>query len=224
MAVNGTRDNPIAAPRGKVVGGSSAINSCIALRPEPTDFEEWSSLAGTTWSWESVLPYFLKIENDFDFSNQFHSNSGPLPIRRWTEAELLPLSSAFIAACINEGFTFTEDLNYPNSSGVGVLPMNLINGQRQSATKIFLDTARVRDNLTIWSETTVDRIIFEGVRAIGVAVLRESRELIVSGKYDNFVCRYILHSYDSNEIWNRLFKRIRTTRHNYSRRSSRSRC
>jgi choline dehydrogenase len=59
--------------------------------------------------------------------------------------------------------------------------MNLINGQRQSATKIFLDTARVRDNLTIWSETTVDRIIFEGVRAIGVAVLRESRELIVSG-------------------------------------------
>ena len=87
-----------AFPRGRVVGGSSAVNTAIALRGAPEDYGEWAALGNDEWSWEKVLPYFRKLENDLDFDDDYHGRSGPVPIRRYREDELTPVQAAFMKA------------------------------------------------------------------------------------------------------------------------------
>src|SRR5205085_8068770 len=85
-------------PRGRVVGGSSAVNTCIALRGQPEDFDEWAEFA-PEWSWASCLPAFKRLERDLDFgSDEFHSGDGPLPIRRHPPAEWVAWQAAFVEA------------------------------------------------------------------------------------------------------------------------------
>ena len=85
-------------PRGRVVGGSSAVNTCIALRGMPYDYDEWASLGLPEWSWEQCLPAFKRLETDLDIDNQWHGHSGPIPIRRHAPAELVPWQAAFVEA------------------------------------------------------------------------------------------------------------------------------
>ena len=86
-------------PRGRVVGGSSAINTCIALRGHPYDFDEWAALGLDDWSFEKCLPAFKRLEHDLDFDNEWHGQDGPVPIRRHPPSELVPWQAAFVAAC-----------------------------------------------------------------------------------------------------------------------------
>ena len=82
-----TAGRTTAFPRGRVVGGSSAVNTAIALRGVPEDYDEWATLGNDEWSWNKVLPYFRRLENDLDFDDDFHGRSGPIPIRRYREDE-----------------------------------------------------------------------------------------------------------------------------------------
>ena len=87
---------PMHFPRGRVVGGSSAVNTCIALRGQPFDYDGWGRLGLTDWSWEACLPAFKRLETDLDFESEWHGKSGPLPIRRHPPGELVPERAALV--------------------------------------------------------------------------------------------------------------------------------
>lgn len=160
-------------PRGKVVGGSSAVNTCIALRGQPEDYDEWADRGLPEWGWEQCLPAFRRLETDLDFDDEWHGDEGPLPLRRHPPEEWTPWQEAFVEACTSLGFERCDDSNRPGSSGVGPHAMNKIDGRRISAADAWLTPAvRGRPNLSIRDRTMVRRVLFDGRRAVGVEVIR----------------------------------------------------
>ena len=180
---------PFRLPRGKVTGGSSAINGQVWFRGIPEDFEEWAGLGNDGWDFLSVLPYFRKSETDLDFpGDDFHGSDGPIPVRRYTDDDLLPSPSAFLEACVASGFPRTHDMNHPESTGVGFYALNRMDGIRMSTALTYLRMARNRLNLTLRSDVLVHRVLFDGSRAIGVEaesggeIFRvEANRIILSG-------------------------------------------
>ena len=158
-------------PRGKVVGGSSAINAQIFLRGVPEDFDAWAAAGCPAWSFAELLPSLRRVEADPDFSDPFHGASGPIPVRRFGRGELRPEQEAFLEACLDAGYAACADHNAPDSTGVGPLPFNhTAEGVRWSAAMGYLDPARGRRNLTIRASCHVERLLLEGGRAVGVAL------------------------------------------------------
>lgn len=166
----GALGRAIALPRAKLVGGCSATNATIALRGTPADYDEWAALGNAEWSYSSVLPIFRRLENDADFAGGGHGRDGPLPIRRYSDAELLPEQRAFLAACESCGHARVADHNAPDALGAGRVPVNTLGGVRRSAALSWLGPARTRKNLTIRADTIVDRVAWEEHRASGVCV------------------------------------------------------
>jgi choline dehydrogenase len=176
-----------AVPRGKVTGGSSAVNGEMFLRGIPEDFDGWASAGNPLWSWQQVLPFFCKLERDQDVQAPYHGSDGPIPIRRWPRAEWLPSQDAFFEACLEEGFEESPDANAPNATGVGPLPTNNLDGDRQSTNIGYLNPARGRPNLTIQPDCQVERIQFDATRATAVVgqvggepVTFEANEIVLS--------------------------------------------
>lgn len=164
---------PFVFPRGRIVGGSSSVNTCIALRGRPYDYDEWDS---PDWTWEKCLPAFKKLETDLDFDDEWHGKIGPIPIRRHPQNELVPWQAAFLDACKLQGIAECRDHNNPTSSGVGPHAMNKVGGERMSVLRCYLTgEVRRRPNLRIEPRVLVRRVLFEGTRAIGVEVEREGR-------------------------------------------------
>ena len=158
-----------AFPRGRVVGGSSAVNTAIALRGMPNDYDEWASLGCPRWSWEQVLPYFIRLESDLDFGDKpIHGDSGPLPIRRHPRDELVPYQAAFLDACAELGYAARADHNDPATTGAGAHPMNKRGTLRISTAIAYLAGARDRPNLTIRGDTSVRRIVCKDGAATAV--------------------------------------------------------
>ncbi len=161
-------------PRGKVVGGSSAVNTCIALRGQPADFDEWASLGLTEWAWDRCLPAFRRLERDLDFgARPHHSADGPLPLKRPAHDEMAAWQQAFVEGCREAGHPDCADSNEPGTHGVGPHALNRIEGRRISAAEAWLTPAvRARSNLTIRPDTQVSRVLFRDRRAIGLEVVR----------------------------------------------------
>jgi choline dehydrogenase len=158
-------------PRGRVTGGSSAVNTAIALRGVPSDYDEWASLGNPLWSWEKVLPAFIRLENDLDFgASAIHGATGPLPVRRHTRDELVPYQAAFLDACAELGYPACADHNDPELTGYGPHPMNKRGTLRISTAIAYLGPARSRPNLTIRADTDVRRVVFKDGAAAGVEV------------------------------------------------------
>lgn len=157
-------------PRGRVVGGSSAVNTCIALRGQPEDYDEWSSYA-PSWSWASCLPAFCRIERDLDFDDDYHGRDGPLPVRRHPPSEWSAWQAAFVEACIEHGFAACRDTNQPGSQGVGPHTMNKVNGHRVSAAEAYLTReVRARANLQLRARCTIRRVLVKNASVQGVEV------------------------------------------------------
>jgi choline dehydrogenase len=158
-------------PRGKVVGGSSAVNTCIALRGVPSDYDEWAALGLPAWSWERCLPAFKRLERDLDVQNEFHGADGPLPLRRHPASELVEWQAAFLEACAATGQPRCDDHNDPRARGYGPHAMNKIEGRRISAAEAWLDArTRARANLRILPRAQVRRVLIRNGRAWGVEV------------------------------------------------------
>lgn len=154
---------------GKVIGGSSAVNGAVALRPFPADFP--GSLDPDDWSWSQVSPFFHLIETDHDHDGPRHGRTGPMPIVRSRLETLDPVQSAFREACIASGLAALDDLNDDNAApGVGMLPTNAPEGIRHSTAMTYLGPARDRPNLRVCADTLVERVLFEGRRVAGVQV------------------------------------------------------
>ena len=155
--------------RGKVVGGSSAVNGTIALRGVPGDFEDWVAAGADEWGWEHVLPYYRRLESDPE-GGDFHGSSGPIPIERSPREAWQPLHRAFYDACRAAGFADAFDHNLPDATGVGPWPRNRNDGNRISTNIGYLIPNRGRLNLTIRGHCLVHRLLIEDERAVGVEV------------------------------------------------------
>jgi choline dehydrogenase len=157
--------------RGKVIGGSSSVNACLALRGTPSDYDEWGALGNAEWNWTKVLPVFMRMEHDVDGVGAYHGVGGPTPIRRYAQSELWPAQRAFVDACEELGFPRVHDHNHPNGTGAGSGPWNITNDDVRMSTAIaYLLPARGRANLKILPDTLADRVIFNGRRAVGIEV------------------------------------------------------
>jgi choline dehydrogenase len=172
---------PVPVPRGRVTGGSSAINGEIFVRGVPEDYDGWAAAGNPAWSFEQVLPFFRRLERDLDFGGPFHGSDGPIPVKRWPRQAWLPPQVAFYHACLAAGFPESPDHNLPDSEGVGPFPLNTLDGVRYSTNLAYLNVARQRPNLVIWSDCLAERVVFEGRRAAGIAVRRGGDRVNVEG-------------------------------------------
>ena len=162
----------IAVPRGRVVGGSGAVNGCVFMRGLPADYDSWGS---PLWTWPEVLAHFKRLERDLDFADEWHGDSGPIAVRRYPAEEWLPFHASFYAACRDHGFADKPDLNNPHGDGVGPVPLNNAGGIRTSSALAYLPAARARPNFSIQAGTTVHRIVLEGQRAVAVEGMSDGR-------------------------------------------------
>jgi choline dehydrogenase len=152
--------------RGRVAGGSSAINATMAFRPVPADVDAWK-VPG--WSWDDLLPHFVAIEHDLDVAAPYHGTDGPLPIVRFPDDELTPVQSWYVGRCLELGFPYEPDHNAPQTvGGIGPIPMNRDGRNRVSAADAWLYPALDRPNLEVRGGTVVERVVIEGGRAVGV--------------------------------------------------------
>ena len=158
-------------PRGRVVGGSSAVNTAIALRGLPEDYDEWAQITSDDWCWSNVLPAFKRLERDLDFpSAPYHGDSGPITIRRYPPEELVPQQQAFLDTALDLNYPYCADANDPDGYGAGPHPMNKLGRLRISAAIGYLAPARVRPNLDILADTLVRRLLFAQSRCTGVEI------------------------------------------------------
>jgi len=172
---------PMHVPRGKLTGGSSAVNGQIFLRGVPEDFDAWASMGNDEWSFEKTLPYFRRLETDTDFHDDFHGTDGPIIARRFKRDEWLPVQTACHTACLDFGFADSPDHNNPDASGVGPLPLNNPQDIRWSTNLGYLNPSRHRLNLTIRPDCLIHRIAFTDRRATGVVVESGGEKFTVEG-------------------------------------------
>jgi choline dehydrogenase len=155
-------------PQGRKLGGGSAVNGAFAVRGLPSDYERWAAVGGDAWSWQHMLRALCRLEADQDFGGDAHGTDGPVPVVRWRREELLPAQQAFLGAVVDHGIPWVDDLNAPGASGIGSMPMNRRDGLRMSTALTYLPLVRQRENLTIWPDTEVTRVLLAHGRATGV--------------------------------------------------------
>jgi len=181
----GALNREIGAPRGKVLGGSSAINATVALRALPADFADWAAHGLSGWSWDQVMETYRVLENTESGEDRFHGRFGPLPIHQRTYDELTPSVQTFIHAAEQQGYRYIDDPNADLRSGVAAVPLTILSGVRQSTGIAYLtEDVRRRSNLTIRGQTGVDRILVNGQTATGVwtvhGTLYQAGQIILS--------------------------------------------
>jgi choline dehydrogenase len=181
--LNGRR---IFVPQGRVLGGSSSINYMIYIRGNRGDYDEWRRCGNEGWSYDDVLPYFVKAEGNKTLSDRYHGADGPLRVESHSPSN--PLVERYLAAAQEVGIPFNPDFNGEFQEGCGPLQATLANRARCSAADAYLHPARSRPNLTILTHAQATKLMFTGVRAVGVEYLhfgaseraRAACEVIVS--------------------------------------------
>ena len=159
--------------QGKLMGGGSSINGQVALRGAPADFDTWSVLGAKGWDWNSVLPYFRKLETDLDYTDQYHGASGPITVRRIPREQWDEFTNAVARGWESQGHGFVPDMNGEFQEGYAPLPTsNDGTARRSTANGHLSDTVRARRNLRLMPQTQVNRVLFMDNRAIGVQVNR----------------------------------------------------
>ncbi|MDC0215914.1 choline dehydrogenase [Candidatus Pelagibacter sp.] len=174
-------------PRGKMIGGCSAHNGMVFVRGNPNDYERWASFGLKEWSYEKVLPYFKKIETWSEGENKYRGGNGLLPVNQSKNKN--PLFNAFIKSAGEAGYKINGDMNGKDQEGFGMYDVTINKGERASVSKHYLNPAKNRKNLTIFTESFVEKIIFDGKKAIGIEVkiknkvekIFAQKEIILSG-------------------------------------------
>ncbi len=173
---------PIRVPRGKIVGGSSAINAMVWMRGLPEDYDRWASSGNDRWSYEELLPRFRRIETSTAFGDEFHGRVGPIRTSVDSREEWLVDQAAFYEACRSIGYPDCPDHDAPDATGVGAVAFNTWDNLRWSTAIGYLPEARQRSNLTIKPDSLVRRVLFEGKRATGVLAETGGERLVIEGE------------------------------------------
>jgi choline dehydrogenase len=182
-----TANRAIAWPRGKVLGGSSAINGMIYVRGQAEDFDGWEASGCPGWGYRDVAPYFKRMERRASVEDAHRGHDGPLTVSDVPEHN--PLTHRFRDAVVQAGFAATDDYNGPAQEGVGYTQINVRAGIRASTANAYLKPVLGRPNLTVMTRTLALQLVFQGRRATGVRVrgpggeqvLNARREVILSG-------------------------------------------
>lgn len=161
--------------RGKMLGGSSSINGMVYMRGNPRDYDEWSTMGLGCWSWKEMEPHFEQIENHVLREKHEQQQSGSIGI---TLSEVTPFTRAFFDAAKELEVPYRTDINEPDQFGVAPVSTNIKNGRRQSSSSCFLHPIRNRKNLTVATDTLVDKILFKDNAAVGVQCVRENQTVI----------------------------------------------
>ena len=185
----GTSEAEIEIPRGKVTGGSSAINGTVFLRGIPEDYDNWAEWGNDEWNFQQLVPYFNKLETDTtyqDDTGDFHGSSGPIICRRFMQEEWREGNKAWFEAWRDSGQPYCEDHNAPGTTGVGPIPLNNPNGIRWSTAIGYMSLSRHRLNLTTRGNVTVKRVIFdtsgERPRATGIEAVSDEETFVVEAE------------------------------------------
>jgi len=163
---SGCHDREVIAPRGKVLGGSSSINGLIYIRGQAEDFNHWRQLGNAGWSFDDVLPYFRKAEDNERGADEFHGAGGPLAVSDLRDPH--PLADAYVEASLQCGYPRNDDFNGATQEGAGYYQTTMRKGVRASTAAGYLKAARRRRNLKVISNALATRILFDGRRATGV--------------------------------------------------------
>jgi len=174
-------------PRGKMIGGCSAHNGMVYVRGNKEDYRRWASFGLKDWDYEKVLPYFKKIETWSGGENEYRGGDGILPINQSQNNN--PLFKAFLASAEEAGHKINKDMNGEDQEGFGMYDVTIHKGERASASKYYLNPARKKSNLKVFTQSFVEKIIFEGTKAIGIEVnikgninkIFANKEIILSG-------------------------------------------
>ena len=174
-------------PRGRVLGGSSSINAMCFIRGHRTDYEDWAAAGNPGWSWDEVLPYFIRSQNQARGASDLHGVGGPLSVEDLSYSN--PLSEVFIQAAEQAGFAANRDFNGPAQRGFGLYQVTQRDGRRCSTSVGYLRPARSRPNLTVLTGALTVKLELTGNRASGVRYQRRgitrtvhaSREVLLAG-------------------------------------------
>ncbi len=153
-------------PRGKVLGGTSSINGMLYVRGQREDYDRWAALGNQGWDYASVLPYFIRAEDNENGPSTYHGGAGPLAVSNIREVH--PLSRLFVAAGVAAGVPANSDFNGVTQEGIGLLQVTQRNGRRCSSATAYLRPAERRPNLSVVTEAHASRILCEGHRATGI--------------------------------------------------------
>ncbi len=190
VTTEATPHNDPAAPRprqvryeqARVLGGGSSINGQLANRGAPHDYDEWEQRGAAGWRWDSVLPYFKKLERDIDFDGPLHGSEGRIPVRRVFPDNWSDYAKAVAEAFKLAGYRYVADQNGEFQDGYYPLAMSNLYDRRVSATVAYLGpTVRQRDNLTVMTEAQVSEWLFEETRCVGIRAIVRGQPVEMRG-------------------------------------------
>ena len=174
-------------PRGKGLGGSSAINAMVYIRGHRSDYDAWASLGNKGWSCEEVLPYFKRAEDNSEFSDEYHGTGGPLGVSKAPSDN--PLQAAWLTAAREAGFPLNADFNGATQEGIGLYQATVRNGERSSAARAYIyPILAQRPNLRVVTHAHATQLIFEGKRAVGVEYRQGGEVRRVKARREVIVC------------------------------------
>ena len=188
----GNNQTPERWARGRTLGGSSSINGMVYNRGQPADFDAIAEMAGEEWSWQHIGRAYKAIENHQLGPAETRGDDGPLHI---TLAPPDPWGEAIITAGEEMGLPRKADVNEPdNGEAIGYVPANIWKGRRQSAAVAFLRPAMKRANLTVLTGVTVNRVVFDGKRASGIAGRQDGADKVWTARREVILCAGAMHS------------------------------
>jgi choline dehydrogenase len=201
------KDRSISIPRGKVIGGSSAMNGMVYIRGQAEDYDDWRDLGNPGWGYEDVLPWFRKSEQNDLGSGRYHGGEGPLKVTSVVNRR--PLARAFVQAGETLGIASNTDFNGVTQEGIGFYQHTISQGKRCSAGSAYLKPVLGRSNLTVWTDAPILRIAFDypdapqngivapqatAARAVGVHLLRAGEQVQVQARKEVLLAAGAIHS------------------------------
>ena len=177
-------------PRGRALGGSSAINAMLYVRGHPGDYDEWADLGAEGWNWDAVRPYFLRAEGNARGPSSFHGAGGPLQVG--DQRHPRPVSRAFLDACTQAQVPQNPDFNGENQEGAGFYQVTQFHsgpqkGERCSAAAAYLHPVLHRKNLTVLTRCRADKILLQGKRATGLLATHKGRQITLTARREVLV-------------------------------------
>ncbi|MBX3598493.1 MAG: GMC family oxidoreductase N-terminal domain-containing protein [Rhizobiaceae bacterium] len=174
-------------PRGKLLGGSSSINAMVWIRGHPADYDGWAALGNTGWGWRDVLPAFKAIEDNQSGANEWRGTGGPVHVTDCSAA-VHPLTQRYLKAAEQAGLPLNPDFNGADQEGAGIYQISTKGGRRMSAARAFLRPAMRRPNVRVETNALATRILFEGMRAVGIEYEQNGKRHQVHAGREVIIC------------------------------------